>query len=299
MRYSRLLFLCIFLAPLSCSAAEKIVVTPAFQEFTLSSDQVNPGEVGIQNQTGSDQQFQVRAVGFHSLDLSAGVAFLGSDINNENLFSADFVTFENENFPVPAGETRTFSFEIRDQASLAPGGHYAALIFQSLPVVEENNSQKIAVRQIFSALLFIEKTGGATKELQLMEFSEQSFLWMIPKDFSLRFTNGGNTHVTPRGTLRLENSFGNIQPCGVINESSGLLLPNQDRVFLTNLKCRAYLPGLYTWHVSYRYDGKEDFVEVKNTFWLLPYPFLLLISAGLVLLLVLRKKKLFLWRKKV
>lgn len=301
MRHSKsfLFFLCIFFIPHHVFAAEKIVVTPAFQEFTLNANQVYEGEIEIQNHTGTDQQFQVRAVGFRSLDMSAGVAFLGTDINNENLFLADFIAFENENFPVPAGETRSFPFQVKNQVSLAPGGHYAALIFQSTPVAEENTSQKIAVRQIFSALLFIEKIGGATKELQLVEFSEKSFYWNIPKNLSLRFINTGNTHVVPRGTVKLENSFGYRKPCGVVNESSGLLLPNQERIFPVNLKCQAYFPGKYTWHVSYRYDGKEAFVEAKNTFWFLPYPFVLTIGAGLLLLLLLRRRGLFRRRKKV
>lgn len=285
--------------PFFVSADEKIVVTPAFQELTLEAGQTLQSGIEIKNETGTNQQFFVRSVSFQSLDTSGGVAFLGTDINNDNLPPAHFIILESQNLDVPAGETKTFPFQIRDAETVAPGGHYAALIFQSLPVSDEDSSEKIAVRQIFSSLIFLEKKGGEKKELQLKEIPSKRFLWAFPKTTELSFTNTGNTHLVPRGIVQARDAFGRIGARSILNEASSFLLPGQERVFPVTLKYEPWLPGRYTLEVSYRYDGKEEMTEIKEVFFLFPYRFMAIIGIVALLLIVLIKKGLFFSRTKL
>lgn len=284
------LFVSLFFIPTFVFASEKIVVTPAFQELVLDAHQSILGEIEIQNQTTTSQEFTVRSVSFDALDTSGGVAFLGTDINDESLPAAPFVFFENKTLSVPAGATAKFSFEVRDLPTLSPGGHYAALIFQSLPVTDQDSAKKIAVRQIFSTLIFLEKKGGAIKDLQLRNPFDKYFVWALPKTLELHFANKGNTHVVPRGTVVLRDFLVRTHACGSINESSSILLPGQERVLPVSLKCKPVLPGLYTLLVSHRYDGKEEVTTIAENFVFIPYQFIFAGGGALVLLLLLKKR---------
>lgn len=289
----------LFFAPFVALASEKMVVTPAFQDLALEAGQSLTTKIEIQNQTGVDQEFSVRSVSFASLDLSGGVAFLGTEINNDELPSADFIVFENNSLNVPKGETKTFSLRIEDREELSPGGHYAAVIFQSLPVAGEDASQKIAVRQIFSSLIFLEKRGGEKKSLTLKALPEKRFLWLLPNANELFFVNTGNTHVVPRGTVEITDTFGHIKARAILNEVSAILLPGQERLFPVNLEYQPWLPGRYTLLVSYRHDGSENVVEMRDSFFLFPWRFVVLTGIATLFLLLLRKVYLGLPEKKV
>lgn len=288
----------LLLMPYFVSASEKIEVIPAFQDLTLGAGQNISSEITITNKTGTDQEFSVRSVSFKSLDSSGGVAFLGTDINNNGLPSADFIVFENASFQVLAGETKTFAFQIQDQETLSPGGHYAALVFQSLPVTDENSAQKIAVRQIFSSLIFLNKQGGEKKQLTLKALPDKHFLWQFPKALELVFVNTGNTHVVPRGTVVTEDAFGFMRTRTILNESSSLILPEQERLFPVNLNSQPWLPGLYTTSVSYRYDGQTEVTTMQETFFLLPYRLVIVIGVLVAVLVFLRKKIMFFRKQK-
>lgn len=286
------------LTPFFVSASEKIEVVPAFQDLTLEVGQRLQSEITVSNKTGTNQEFSVRSVSFQSLDASGGVAFLGTDINNDELPSADFIVFESQSLSIPAGETRTFSFQIEDRETLSPGGHYAALVFQSLPVTDENSAQKIAVRQIFSSLIFLNKQGGEKKQLILKPLPDKLFLWQFPKTTELIFVNTGNTHVVPRGTVVVKDTFDFVRARTVLNESSGILLPEQERLFPVNLSFQPWLPGLYTIFVSYRHDGQAEITTIQETFFLLPYRLVIVIGALVAVLILLRKNITFFHKRK-
>lgn len=288
-------FLFIFLVflPSYVYAEEKIVLIPAFQELSLDAHQTLAGSIEIQNQTSTDQEFEVRSVQFSALDAAGGVVFLGSEINNESLPPADFLFFEERNLSVPAGETRNFPFQVRDSLSLSPGGHYAAIVFQTLPTFDSEDAEKIAFRQILSSLLFLEKTGGAVRILSLEEVAMPSFQLAMSKNLTLIFENKGNVHLTPRGVVKLQDPLGQVKTCAIINESSSLLLPGQKRDFSLALNCQPLIPGVYTLLVEHRFDGEETFTQAKTRFFVVPYSILLLLVGAGVLLALWRKKKKF------
>jgi hypothetical protein len=295
----RFLFLVFFLGlPFFASAGEKIEVTPAFQEVILEAGQSLPNEIIINNKTESDQQLFVRGVSFESLDTAGGVAFLGADINNEALPTADFITFDNASLTIPKGEAKTFSFRIEDTDNLAPGGHYAALVFQSLPTIDESTAEKIAVKQIFSSLIFLEKRGGERKELKLADIQWRKFFWTLPRSLELHFSNTGNTHVTPRGVVEIRDPFGRTVTHTAVNESSSILLPGQERILFSEFKYTAWLPGKYTLLVSYRHSDTEDTIEKKETFFLLPYQFVVGVGMAVILLLLCIQRR-FVFKKRL
>lgn len=240
----------------------------------------------LTNRTGTDATFRLSAVDFGSLDESGGVAFLGQGDENGNRYGlASWIALENERVTVPAGQAEEITVIIRNRESLSPGGHYGAILFH----VEERNggtdeSPSVSVNSSFASLIFAKKTGGETYDLSYKgDVGLQGDPLGISARISLRFQNGGNTHLIPRGRVVVTDFIGRVVRTGVINGESARILPESFRVYGVSLKpvAPAFVPGPYTISVEYRYDGKDEMTVVlpERTF---PVVLNLLWVAGVV-----------------
>jgi hypothetical protein len=119
--------------------------------------------------------------------------------------------------------------------------------------------------------------------------AEHSFI-SFPGSVDLTFKDEGNTHLIPRGTVTVADSHGIIVSKGIINDNSGLLLPEKSRLYsvqMTGVSNRSLqLSGKYTLTINYRFDGFDQFRVYKSSFNVTPplailmYLFVLAIVAG-------------------
>lgn len=266
-----------------------LTVTPAFQEITLdqNDDQKNL-PVSLTNTTSGMVTLRVAAYDFGSLDESGGVAFLGASNDLEKKYTlASWMHLEKDTVIIAPGETVTVRVTIENRSTLSPGGHYGALTFKT-----ENSSQgaitgdAVSVNQLFSTLIFAKKIGGEIYDLELKAAEYRNNFVKFQDRIDLRFTNSGNVHVVPRGTVVVSDSLGRIIAKGIINEESSLILPESIRIYPVMLKSLAwcFFPGKYTIAIAYRYDGKGDFTTTSISFDFIPLPailaFLIFIVTG-------------------
>lgn len=263
----------ILMIPIAAEAAA-ITVSPAFQDILLpgavSSKDVS---VTFSNQSSSAQTYRLSAVDFGSLDESGGVAFLG--VPNSELEHryglVSWITLEKDQIFLPPAGSAKVTVHIDNRASLAPGGHYAAILATSTGEPDATQDKtKVNLRQIIASLLLVRKEGGAEIGLNAAGITLGAHgLYNLPKLVTLRFQNPGNVHVVPRGTVIVKDPSGRAVLTGLINENSEIILPQsfrQIRVTLTTLKS-AWAPGRYVLISSFRYDGTSDLRTSKVSFW--------------------------------
>ncbi len=261
------------ITPIAAEAAA-ISVSPAFQDVLLPSAAASKDiSVTFSNQSTSPQTYKLSTVDFGSLDESGGVAFLG--VPNSELEHryglVSWIKLEKEQIFLPPAGSAKVTVHIDNRASLAPGGHYAAILATSTGEADAaTDKTKVNLRQIIASLLLVRKEGGGEIGLNAAGISVGSHsLFSLPKFLTLRFQNPGNVHVVPRGTVSIKDPSGRVVMSGLINENSDIILPESFRklrVSLTTLR-PAWTPGRYSVVSNFRYDGSTDVRTSKVSFW--------------------------------
>lgn len=286
----------IFLAPFLVRAADAgLTVTPVFQEVTLEVDQEEAEFfVTLTNDTDLPIVLRSSVADFGSLDESGGVAFLGASDNLVRKFAlASWMRPEKDVISLASGESEELRVVIENRESLSPGGHYGAVLFRIGEEEIAASDATVAVNQMISVLVFAKKQGGEVYNLELLDYAPVIPLLQKISQVRLRFQNNGNVHVIPRGTMTLKDPVGRIVEKGIINEESGLILPETQRTWVAKLMPLSFLvlPGYYTLSLEYRYDGKDSFAKVEQRFFLVPWPGVAFLAVCMGFLWVRWKRK--------
>jgi hypothetical protein len=312
-RYIKLLLTCLALVGISLyigtlgvhSQSENgdITIDPVYQQVIVKpSPDTQQFSFKITNHTKSAQTFSLKAVDFGSLNDTGGVAFIGvktPDLNYKYALSP-WIKVENKSIVVGPGQTLKQSVLITDVHSMPPGGHYGAIFIQPQKSNEQGQSSKVEVSQVVSSLVFVNKVGGDVYKLDLESNKSNQSLFKLPSKVTLRFHNGGNIHLVPRGKITINDSKGRIIREGLVNEDSGIMLPESNRQFVSIMQNRAmsWLPGNYYLNVKFRYDGKDSYTVKTIKFFyfgkVLIYVLPILIVLGLIVFFIVKKS---MWKK--
>jgi len=281
--------------------AEGFSVNPFFQDVALEKDQAEKAfKVEIGNNTENTVVLKLSTLDFGVLDESGGVAFVGSAENLTNKYAlASWISLDKDALVLNPGEKQSVRVTIQNKESLSPGGHYAAIMAKVDLSGDNNNggSSEVALEPSFSSLIFVRKLGGEIYGLDLRDKEIAKSILGMPTAVRLRFQNTGNVHVAPRGIVTLSDPIGRMVKKAIINQDSGLILPESFRVFPTNLQeiAPAFIPGRYNLSVDYRFDGKEDFTIEQQSIFIIPaidiLALLIVIAAGYVLVKIRRRRK--------
>lgn len=267
-------------------AAEKnFSITPSFREITLEEGQ-NEKEfsLAVSNNRDFPVVFRLSALDFGALDESGGVAFLGSSEDLKDKYSlASWIRLEKDAVVIKPGETQVVKGTIENKESLSPGGHYAAIVFKMED--DENNlaqgndaASNVNFKPSVASLIFVRKSGGEIYNLKLEDQEIVRSFFGFFSGVRLHFQNMGNVHVTPRGFITVTDPVGREVSRGIVNEESGLILPETFRVFPVELRNTAFyfIPGYYNINIDYRYEGKNDFSSEKKRIFFIPVTFVVL-----------------------
>ncbi|MBW3538505.1 hypothetical protein KY386_03375 [Candidatus Parcubacteria bacterium] len=281
--------------PARAAAVSGVSVTPALKEVTLAPGQ--PQEaflLSVRNNTPAALSLRLSVVDFGVLDETGGVAFLGETSDLERRYGlAAWAKLDRSTMTLPPGANGKVKLTINNQETLTPGGHYGAVLFKvDNGASKRPEGQKVTLNQVFSSLILVKKVGGERYGLSLAGHDSSSWRFNLPNQLQLRFSNPGNVHVTPTGTIKLIDPLGREVARGTINPEAGRILPESFRLYRTKLKstASAWLPGYYRTQISYGYDAQTDRTLVQSKFMLVNLP---LVPLLVVLLLV----ALWLWHR--
>jgi hypothetical protein len=211
------------------------LVEPAFQEVQLSERvATQSGQVTLKNNTNEDQRFEILAADIQQFDADGKIILADKPITGDNYTLSDFIQLPSSQSAVKAGETVTIPFIIRNGPDLQPGGHYSALVIRS---ALRSDGQDQQVLPAITSFLLVHKVGGERYHLSLLpiDLAQQTFVFSLPKELQLTFSNQGNTHVRPYGLVIVKDIFGNQVRKGIINEGSVVVLPETQRTIPVKL----------------------------------------------------------------
>jgi hypothetical protein len=283
------------------SSPRGIVLSPAvIQANVASTEAEHPIEFQVTNNTPKAQTLNISTTDFNTLNETGGLVFVGSNPSKlqKKYGLATWIVLPQTSIFLQPNQTTTISAVISNQGSLAPGGHYGALMLALESSGQSSSSNKIAVHPIASSLLFINKAGGDTHRLKLTNIYANHSIFKVPDSLTLRFYNDGNTHLIPRGTVEITDPKGKLVSKGIINENSNLILPETYRRYSVpvNKISNGFLPGKYKLTTNFRFDGYDQFRTYQESILIIPPAFLLLI---LVVVLATTSFVAFIFRKKL
>jgi hypothetical protein len=249
-----------------------IAISPAYGELTIPKDQPALEHfVTLVNRSEVEQRFNLSLVDFGSLDETGGVAFLGAPASElEHKYGlASWMKLSSDSVTLKAGASERVRVMIDNRESLAPGGHYGAVMATAQTATDQAvGKPKVGVKQVLSSLILLVKDGGSA-DLRLLGQKGNGAWFKLPNSVEQRYQNIGSVHAVPRGVVAVKDPRGKVVRRGALNEGSGAVLPDSYRRFQTGLidVGGAWLPGRYTIATSYRHDGTEKTTNLVTSMW--------------------------------
>jgi len=252
-----------------------ITVAPAFLRVSLSK------QTPVQEETVSVRNnFQV------PVRLSASL--YGVDQESGNLTAKDepdpeltkVISLSQTEFTLQPNQSINIKLSVRDSPDLTPGGHYASLLIKQ--IAEPGSG--VGLQSAVSVTIYVIKEDGAKRDLSLKPLYISSIRLTMPTQESLTFSNKGNVAVTPRASTKIE-SGGKIFATGTVNEGSLPVYPGKELTLSSNLSTlkRAWLPGKFNIQIKYRYSGASEEQKINQSFWCLPWQFLIFTALFIAL----------------
>lgn len=248
------------LQPVALAASPTgITVTPSMDSITIAETEPEKRlAVMITNNTDSAVALELTTQDFGALEDTGGLFFLGSkpDTSWDNHRLAAWMRVSPGTIHLKPREQQVVTALITDTDTLSPGGHYGAIVAK---LTSSPSNTNLAINQAVSSLFFVNKQGGDVLGMSLQKLQVDIAWWGQPHEVTVSFANTGNTHVVPRGSVRLQDPFKKTIAQGTINQASTALLPNTKQTFTVHLGQSGlpWWPGTYTMRVDYRHDGSD------------------------------------------
>lgn len=248
-------------------------VTPAFQDASVDQQATQDLSIQLANHTATDQSFKLSVADFGSLNESGGVAFLGSGTGDlgKPYGLTSWLTLDHNVVFVPAGKSVKIIATVQNRESLAPGGHYGAVL--ATAITDEGAPKAVApqvgLHAVLSSLILLTKTGGAAPGLKLVSERFSHNPAVLPTEIEQRFQSSGNVHVVPRGIVEIRDPARRLVSRGALNVDSEYILPESFRKIPVTLTpvAGAWLPGRYSIVTTYRYDGRTKTKVFRDSVW--------------------------------
>jgi hypothetical protein len=247
-----------------------ITLSPAIVQASVSSTEAEHQlTFKVTNNTDVVQNLDISTADFNTLDETGGLVFVGANPTElqKKYGLATWLRLPQTNLTLQPKQMADISAVVTNQSSLAPGGHYGALMLAQRDAGSQGSSNnKVAVHPIATSLLFVSKIGGDTHKLQLTDVETPHNIIKLPSVVTLRFHNNGNTHLTPRGEVTVTDPKGKLISKGIINDNSGIILPETYRRYSVSLRklSTPIIPGNYNIAVKFHFDGYEKIRSYKS-----------------------------------
>lgn len=241
-----LIFLLVFLfTPLRVFAQEisgGIAVSPAYVDVEVQDPaERKEFEITYKNNGSEQIELEIFPINFVQTNERGAIGFLGQESGSYKYGLSSFLSFETNSLQLEPGETKSLTAIVTNRQDLSPGGHYAAIIGRV--VIDDSSISSITTKiaPAVSVLVYLVKKGGENYNLSLksVDWPKSPIVFNIPSTIVLTFQNEGNTHLTPFGTVMINDMFGREVYKGFLNDSSFKVLPSSRRVipgYLTRLK---------------------------------------------------------------
>jgi hypothetical protein len=251
------------------SAAEGgISVWPTWVELTVNRGEQAGKTINVVNQ-GSESIEVMAYTGDFSIDREGNFVF--SEPGHESYSASKWLSLEETELEIAPGESRGIEVSISVPTEVEPGGHYAALFFEAVPL---SNQTAISVSTRIPSLFYFTVPGVTEADISanadIVSLMMPNVSGKGPVKMGVVVRNSGNVHLTVAARARFTSSWGNSSE---LDLGQMVILPNSDGVLKGEWQ-RSPLFGRVKASVVIGYlDQNGELVNKSQTaaFWVVPW----------------------------
>ncbi len=276
------------LSPLLAQGSLTLSISPSLFDMSADPGQQWQSSLRVININDFDLTVYVDVVNFSPQGEGGDGRFLPVSAEGGNGSTlAEWFTISREAILIPREQSVEVPFSVLVPEDASPGGHFAAILVGTKPLIPEEGQARVQTSQMVTSLFFTRVTGDVIESGGIREFTTtESFLNSPEATFELRFENKGNVHLQPQGDIRITNMWGEERGVVPINQNSsfGNVLPESIRKFDFAWKGEWSIAdmGRYTAIATLAY-GSDDrqFSSAVVNFWVIPFKLLFGLLVGL------------------
>jgi len=268
-------------------------VIPPKQEMLI-----NPGEsysttVKFQNLSATPITGGISALDFVVTDNIGTPVFLDNPtvIGTVSLpakySAAKWVKLYADKMTISANGNVSVPMTITVPKNAAPGGRYAAIIFEpggSLTLGNPASAGESSVAIRIASLLYIRVAGPISEKATVTKFQVPSFLEYGPINVVTELSNLGDYHFMPQGAVTLKNALGMTVATSPLEAKN--VFPGTARLFNNQLGGKLMF-GKFTVNLSATYGSAGQTLLATASLWILPWKIMLAIALALIIMIVL------------
>jgi P pilus assembly chaperone PapD len=273
------------------SAQEGMTVWPTWVEMTVNRGEQAGKIIHVQNEGSEPIAIRAYVMDF-SIDREGNFVFY--EPGHESYSATRWLSFEESGFELSPGESKEVEVAASAPAEVEPGGHYAALFFEVVPLA---NPGAVSISTRIPTLFYITIPGVTEAEVianaDIASLVLPSFAGKGPIEAGVVVHNSGNVHLTVAARAHFSASLGGDSE---LDLGQAVILPNSDVVIKSNWQQAPFFGKVRANVVIGYLDQKGELVNKSQTgeFWVVPWSLIGIIVGvmGVVVpaIIVLRKR---------
>lgn len=276
--------LCLHAFSLPASAELSIMVSPTIVDLTLNIGDTSTQEISVCNSGSEPTTLHMYAMDF-SIDRDNNYTF--SDPGHESYSCASWLSIDASELQLGPGETASVEVTISVPQAVEPGGHYAALFFETIPT-ETEPGVSVAVAGRIPSLFYLTIPG--ISDADIVAVAEISSLMLPgwadggPVEIRAVVRNTGNVHLTIAAKASFTDFRG--RQAGEIDLGQITVLPGTERVMTETWAKTPFIgPARVNVVIGY-FDEHGELVNSSTTasFWIIPWKPIIVVAGALALI---------------
>lgn len=278
-------------------AAQSLVkisaIPPRLENLSADPGETITAQLKVRNEGESEMALTAKFYDFIVTDQKGTPTFLlNESLKSENRWAlSNWLSISPTKFVIKPGETKALDLIVIVPEDALPGGHYAAVAYESTDQGESEGSSSQIVPSV-ATLVYLNVNGDITEDALVRKIDVPKFSEYGPININTEITNLSDTHIKPLGAIKIYNLFN--RPSTVLNLEELNIFPNGSRIY-ENTWNKKWLFGRFKAELSAVYGTQGQLLTAFVYFWVIPWKLILacLLLIGLTVLIVtyLRKKK--------
>lgn len=216
--------------------------------------------------------------------------FIFSEPGHESYSASKWVGVNSTDFELAAGESQEVEVIIAAPADIEPGGHYAALFFETVPSV---NEEGVSISTRIPSLFYITVPGVTEADIianaEIVSLILPGVVEKGPVDVGVVVRSSGNVHLTIAAKAYFSDLFGKKSE---LDMGQVTILPDGEGTLTGSWQEAPFMGRVKANFVIGYFDQHEELVNKsqRGEFWVIPWKHVAAIVAvigSLVLLMVL------------
>jgi len=198
--------------------------------------------------------------------------------------AAKWISIPKNTITIASKDNVTVPITINVPVNAAPGGRYAAVLFQpsgdlTLGNPESAEETPIAIR--LASLIYIRVAGAISEGATVTKFEGPTFLEYGPETITTEISNQGNYHIAPQGAVTLKDVFGRTVAKSNLEDKN--IFPGASRSY-TNELGQKLMIGRFTANLNAKYGDTGKLLTASFVLWVIPWKILLAILLALIII---------------